>query len=66
MGEVTNLRQARKRKRRSDRERDAAANRAMHGRRPDEVRRMELSRAREDQRLEGHRRVGPVEDERET
>jgi hypothetical protein len=57
MGDITNLRQARKRKRRSEREREAAANRALHGRRADEIRQQWLIHERDEARLEAHRRV---------
>lgn len=57
MGDVTNLRQARKRKRRNEREREAAANRVIHGRPADDRLLQQSIRKREESRLEGHRRV---------
>ncbi len=57
MGGVTNLRQARKRKQRLEREREAAANRVTHGRRAEEVQQQRLTQERDETRLEAHRRV---------
>ena len=61
MGDVTNLRQARKRKRRTEREREAAANRVIHGRPADDHLVQQSIRVREESRLEGHRRIRPHE-----
>lgn len=58
MAEIVNLRQARKRKRRDERERDAAANRLLHGQTGGEKAKLRLSRALDEKRLEGHRRDG--------
>ena len=57
MGDVTNLRQARKRKRRTERESEAAGNRVIHGRPADDRLMQKSIRVREESRLEGHRRV---------
>ncbi len=53
MGEVINLRQARKRKVRADQAKVAEANRAKHGRTLAERRIADMDRAREAARLEG-------------
>jgi hypothetical protein len=63
MAEIVNLRQARKRKRRDDKERDAAANRALHGRTGGEKAKIRLERSLEQKRLDAHRRDGRSEDE---
>lgn len=62
MGEIVNLRQARKRKRRTERERDAAANRALHGRSAEDVLSQRLSKIRDHAHLEAHRRERPEKD----
>ena len=56
MAEIVNLRQARKRKRRTDAQAKAAENRALHGQGADEKRVVSLSRGLEKKRLEAHRR----------
>ena len=56
MAEIINLRQARKRKRRSDKEDAAAANRRTHGRPAAEKTATRLVRDLEARRVEGHRR----------
>ena len=61
MGEVVNLRQARKVKARADREADAAANRAAHGRTKAE-RNLTEARAEQDaRRIDAHRLRDPDE-----
>ena len=59
MGEVVNLRMARKRSARADKERVAAENRALHGRSKADRKVDEADRLREATRLDGHRRDGP-------
>ena len=56
MAEIVNLRQVRKRKRRAEAARDAAANRAIHGRTGGEIGKERLTSKLEESRLEGHRR----------
>ena len=56
MAEIVNLRQARKRKRRDDKERAAAANRASHGRSASDKAKSGLERSLEEKRLDAHRR----------
>ncbi|WP_294395135.1 DUF4169 family protein [uncultured Sphingomonas sp.] len=55
MGEVVNLRRARKAKARSDAAARAEQNRALHGRTPDERRRDDLATERLVRHLDGHR-----------
>ena len=56
--EIVNLRGARKRKARSDKEKAAATNRAKFGRSGAERRREEAEEALTQRRLEAHRREG--------
>lgn len=56
MAEISNLRQARKRKRRADKERDAEANRLRFGRSAAAKAGERLDRDLAERRLEGHRR----------
>ena len=56
MADIVNLRQARKKKRRDDAERDAAANRVLHGRTAGEKSKTRLDRVIEKKRLDAHRR----------
>lgn len=56
MGDVINLRQARKAQQRRDREAAAARNRAAHGRTKTEKAREAAERAQADHRLDQHRR----------
>jgi hypothetical protein len=56
MAEIVNLRQARKRKTRAEKDAAADANRRAHGRPPAERRAADKIRALEAERLEGHRR----------
>ncbi|WP_274628378.1 DUF4169 family protein [Arvimicrobium flavum] len=56
MAEIVNLRQARKRKERADRDRVAAENRALHGRSKAERQRDEVAAARAAADLDGHQR----------
>lgn len=56
MADIVNLRQARKRKRRSDSAKDAAANRLVHGQSGSDKARRRLTGELEHKRLEGHRR----------
>jgi hypothetical protein len=56
MSEIVNLRMARKQKRRAEKERDAAANRAAHGTPGAEKRAARAAKALSEKRLEGHRR----------
>ena len=62
MGEVVNLRLARKRKAREDREVEAAANRALHGRSKAAKRAEETGRQRSEAVLDGHRLDRPEPD----
>jgi len=58
MGEIVNLRRARKRRARQDAAREAESNRARHGR-PAALRRQDDAvRSLEDRRLSGHRLEG--------
>ncbi len=61
MADIVNLRQARKKKRRDDAERDAAANRVLHGRTAAEKSKNRLGREIEEKRLDAHRRDAPPE-----
>jgi len=65
MAEIVNLRQARKRKRRSDKEDAAAANRLTHGRPAAEKTATRLVRDLEERRVAGHRREVRGEADRE-
>lgn len=56
MGDVVNLRQARKRAARAEKEKRAEANRAAHGVTKSERARRKLEAEREDAVLDGHRR----------
>lgn len=56
MAEIVNLRSARKQKARSEKERAAEANRALHGRTKAEKQAEASSRARDAATHEGHRR----------
>lgn len=55
MGQVVNLRRARKRKARDEARRDGDASAARHGRTKGEAARQDAERAQEDRRHEGHR-----------
>jgi len=55
-GDVVNLRQFRKQKARNEAEREAADNRVKFGRKKSEKQITERERARDEARLEGHRR----------
>lgn len=59
MGEVVNLRMARKRSSRAEKERIAAENRALHGRSRADRKADDAERLREAMRLEGHLRDRP-------
>jgi hypothetical protein len=61
MADIVNLRQARKKKRRDDAEREAAANRLLHGRTAGEKSKTRLGREIEEKRLDAHRRDAPPE-----
>jgi hypothetical protein len=61
MATIVNLRQARKRKRRDHKARDAAASRLQHGRTAVEKSTTRLDRELEEKRLEAHRREPPRE-----
>jgi len=63
-GEVVNLRQFRKRKARTQAEREAADNRVKFGRKKSEKQLTERERAREAARIEGHR-LGARDDDDE-
>lgn len=63
MGEVVNLRLARKRKARAEHEVEAAANRALHGRSKSEKAAEKTARRRSEALLDGHRLDKPDEDE---
>lgn len=54
--EIINLRRARRAKARAEREREAAQNRAVHGRRRSERIKAKAERETETRRLDGHRR----------
>ncbi|WP_315923799.1 DUF4169 family protein [Mesorhizobium sp. SP-1A] len=56
MAEIVNLRQARKQKARTEKERAAEQNRALHGRPKAERERQDLLRAQSERFVEGHRR----------
>ncbi|HEX2509453.1 MAG TPA: DUF4169 family protein [Microvirga sp.] len=56
MAEIINLRQARKRKARTDKEARAAANRVAFGRTKEEQRQSDAERKLVERRLEGHKR----------
>lgn len=58
MGDVINLRQARKRRQRHERAAEAAGNRAKFGRKKHERHADEDARWRLEQHVDGHRRVG--------
>jgi len=62
VAEIINLRQARKRKAREDKERVAAANRVVHGRPKAEKIRDALSADKAERFVEGHRRERPKDD----
>jgi hypothetical protein len=55
MAEIINLRRARKRQANEAAEREAAANRLVHGRGKDERRRLKAEREAAAKRLDGHR-----------
>ena len=55
MGDIINLRRARKAKTKVERDREAEANRAMHGRRRVERIQSEAEKRRSDRKLDGHR-----------
>jgi len=57
MAEIVNLRLARKRKARADREQSAAENRARFGRAKADRKAEEATKALEARKLEGHRRA---------
>ncbi|MFN3546327.1 MAG: DUF4169 family protein [Mesorhizobium sp.] len=59
MGEVVNLRMARKRSLRAEKERAASESRAFHGRSKAERKADQAERKRGAALLEGHRRDGP-------
>jgi hypothetical protein len=59
MADIVNLRQARKKKRRDDAARDAAANRLLHGRTAGEKSKNRLGKQIEEKRLDAHRRDAP-------
>lgn len=59
MAEIVNLRQARKRKRRDEKQRAAGENRHAHGRSSVEKTQTRLSRSLDAKRLESHRRERP-------
>jgi hypothetical protein len=61
MADIVNLRQARRRKARAERERAAEQNRLLHGRSKAEKSRDESERARAASFLESHRRKKPDE-----
>jgi hypothetical protein len=56
MAEIVNLRQARKHKRRDEKERSAAENRRAHGRTGAEKKSADLAKKLDDKRLSQHRR----------
>ena len=66
MAEIVNLRQARKRKQRSEKERAADAKRLAHGRSAAETKQTRLTRNLDDQRLEAHRRQPPGDGDQES
>ncbi|MDX8532142.1 DUF4169 family protein [Mesorhizobium sp. VK25A] len=59
MGEVVNLRQARKQKARTEKERQASENRALHGRSKLERERDRLTSQKAEKFVAGHRREKP-------
>ncbi|MGT2465621.1 DUF4169 family protein [Mesorhizobium sp.] len=59
MGEVVNLRQARKQRARSEKERQASENRALHGRSKAERERDRLTSEKAEKFVAGHRREKP-------
>ncbi|TPI10032.1 DUF4169 family protein [Mesorhizobium sp. B4-1-3] len=59
MGEVVNLRQARKQKARTEKERQASENRALHGRSKTERERDRLTSEKAGKFVAGHRREKP-------
>lgn len=59
MGEIVNLRLFRKRTARAEKDRIAAENRALHGRRKSDRKADEAERQRGAARLDGHRRDEP-------
>ncbi|MDG4894026.1 DUF4169 family protein [Mesorhizobium sp. WSM4976] len=59
MGEVVNLRQARKQRARSEKERQASENRALHGRSKAERERDRLTSEKAEKFVAGHRREEP-------
>ena len=63
MADIVNLRQARKRKRRDEKDRSADQNRRAHGRSSAEKTETGLTRSLDDKRLEAHRRERPDGDE---
>jgi hypothetical protein len=65
MGEVINLRQARKARARADKEAQAQENRARFGRTGAEKRRDADTAERDDRRHEGHRIDGQTEDDKD-
>ncbi|MBX3572949.1 MAG: DUF4169 family protein [Mesorhizobium sp.] len=64
MGEVVNLRLARKRKARAAQDIQAAANRALHGRTKAEKAEEKAARQRGEALLDGHRLERPGDDDR--
>lgn len=64
MGEVVNLRQARKHKARIEKERVASENRALHGRTKAERERERLLTDKAENFIAGHRREKPVDPDR--
>jgi hypothetical protein len=63
MADIVNLRQARKRKRRDEKDRAADENRRLHGRSAAEKTHTRLGNELADKRLEGHRHERPGDDE---
>jgi hypothetical protein len=63
MAEIVNLRQARKRNRRDEKERSADENRRVHGRSAAEKTHTRLANELADKRLEGHRHERPDDSE---
>ncbi len=59
MGEIVNLRQARKQKARTEKERQASENRALHGRTKAERERDRLTSQKAEKFVTGHRREKP-------
>ena len=59
MGEIVNLRQARKQKARAEKERQAGENRALHGRSKAEKNRDQLIADKAETFVAGHRRERP-------